>query len=80
MSPVVIMSHNLSQLSNMKCSTSLSGHRLITQLRNQNKEQKHRQECDITLLWLIFSFRTFVIKKLGNTKIDSWIVMPIMTI
>lgn len=24
--------------------------------------------------------RTFAVKKLGNTKIDSWIVMPIMTI
>ena len=33
-------------------------------------------------LFMLFAFlqRTFAVKKLGNTKIDSWIVMPIMTI
>lgn len=48
------------------------------------KNPSRGQRCDITSTQLIFcSFilqRSFVVKKLGNTKIDSWIVMPIMTI
>lgn len=46
--------------------------------------EPEQRPCDITPAHLIFcSFilqRSFVVKKLGNTKIDSWIVMPIMTI
>lgn len=58
---------------------------------DRNEEYKPRRRHDVTSvsvdnipfsLFMLFSFlhRTFAVKKLGNTKIDSRIVMPIMTI
>lgn len=83
---LVIMSHHLSQLWNMKQNAASHGgaedsnQSWVMQVRNPSRGQR----CDITSMQLIFcSFilqRSFVVKKLGNTKIDSWIVMPIMTI